>query len=187
MIALCIIAAIIILIALLRFGAAAVYNANGIIVTVKAGPFSFRAYPREKKPEDAEKKALKEKKAKKKPEEKKPGGLKTFRDMMPAIKKSLGRLKRRMLVKNLTIRYIAAGEDAAKTALSYGAANAVFSAVAALLDDNFRIKNRDFQAFADFQATEQRIYIEASLSLAVWEAVYITFAFVPVLLKRKKN
>jgi len=191
MIALCIIAAIIILIALLRFGAVAVYNADGIIVTVKAGPFSFRAYPSAEKPEDAEKKALKkarkEKKAKKKPDEKKPGGLKTFRDMMPAIKKSLGRLKRRLLVKKLTIYYVAAGEDAAMTALSYGAANAVFSAVAAMLEAHFRIKKRDFQAFADFQAKEQRIYVEASLSLAVWEAVYITFAFVPVLLKMKKN
>jgi len=191
MFALYIIIAILVLIALLRFGIIAEYSADGLVATAKAGPLSIRVYPSEEKPEKAEKKALKkarkEKKAKKKPVEKKPGGLKSFRDMLPSIKKALSRLKRRMLVKKLTIRYIAAGEDAAKTAMSYGAANAVFGLVTHVLENNFRIKRSDLQAFVDFQAEEQSIYVKVYVSLAVWEAVYVTVAMIPVLLRPKKT
>jgi len=188
MIVICIVIVILILISLIRFGVTAEYGADGLIVTAEAGPFSIRAFPREAKPEKADKKALrkarKEKKAKKKPVQKKPGKLRAFLDMIPALKKALSRLRRRLRVKKLTIYYVAAGDDAAVTALSFGAANAVLEMISPALEDRFRVKRRDFRTYADFQAAEQSIYIEASLSIAVWEAVYIALAMVPVLIKR---
>ena len=196
MIVLSIVIAVLILISLLRFGVKAEYSAEGLTVRVKAGPLSFNAYPSQETPEKAQKKALRkeqkkqkekkkaEKKAKKKPEEKKPGKVQTVLDMIPAVKKALSRLRRRLLIKKLTVYYVAAGEDAAKTALSFGAANAVIGVITPVLEDRFRIKRRDIRAFTDFQAVEQSIYIEASLSVAVWEAVYVLITFLPVLIKR---
>ena len=83
----------------------------------------------------------------------------------------------------MSIYYTVAGDDPSKTALTFGASNAVLSVVIPVLDDCFRIKRRDIQALFDFIDTQQKIYINAAISLAVWEAVYIVFAVIPALIK----
>jgi len=185
MITAAIIIAIFVLITLLRFGVNAEYSADGPVVTAKAGPFSIRLFPRKQKPEKAAKeerrkaKKKKKKKVKEKPNKKKPGGLQMLLDLLPAVKTAMRRIRRRLLINKLTIYYTAGGEDPAMTALTFGAANAVFSALAPVLENNFRIRRRDFRAVADFQSWEQAVYVNAAISLAVWEAVYIAFALLP--------
>ena len=194
MTALAIIIAILVLIALLRLGVSAEYGADGFAVSATAGPFSVPLFPRKEKPGKAGKKALKKAKAKKKkkkekPKKERPGGLDAFLAMVPPIKKALSRVKRRLLIKKLTIHYTAAGDDPAMAALYSGAANAAFGALAPILDNNLRIKSRDMRARADFISGEQAIYVNAAISMAVWEAVYIAFAMLPLLLgsARKKT
>jgi len=187
MIAAGIVIAIIILIALLRVGVCIEYSADGFEAAVRVGPISKHVFPVEEKPGDAEKKALKKArkkekvKKKKKPKKKMPGGIKPFLDMIPPVKNTLGRLRRRLLIKRLTIHYYPADDDPAKTAMLFGAANAVFGAITPMLDNTFRIKRRDLRAFPNFAAFEQTIYAKAIISLAVWEAVYIVFALLPIL------
>jgi len=178
MLALAIVFAVILILALLRFGASAEYSSDGFTVVAHVGPLSFRVLPGKEKPV---KKVKAKKEPKPKEKEKKPGSLKDFLNMLPAIKNTLSRLRRRLLIKRLTIHFTAAGEDAAATALSYGAANAVFGAITPILENNLRIRRRDFQAFADFQAVEQGIYVNAAISIAVWEVVYIALALLPIL------
>jgi len=194
MMALIIILAALIIIALLRFGVSAEYGADGVSVKAIAGPFLIKLYPREEKPDKALKKAIKkekkkakEKPAKEKPAREKPGGLEPLLAILRAVKTALGRVRRKLLIKTLTIRYVAAGDDAFKTALSFGAANAAFGAVLPLLENNFKIRRRDFTALADFISTEQSIYAKAALSLAVWEAVYIALAMLPLLIGGSKK
>ena len=191
MITAAIVIAILLILAFLRFGVAAEFSAEGLSVSAKAGPLSIRVLPPKEKSEKqmrkaelkAERKAQKKKKKKAKAV-KKPGGLKAFFEMLPAIKKTLGRLRRRLLIKKLTIHYVAAGEDPAKTALMFGAAWAVFGAITPVLENSFRIKRRDLSASADFVTGEQTIYVNAAVSLAVWEAVYIAIAILPVFMKK---
>jgi len=187
MIGLLISLAVIVLIAVLRFGVSAEYSADGLSVSAKVGLLSVKVYPVEVSRKKAEAKAARRKKkkeeAKAKPKEKKPGAVRAMFDMLPAVKTTLGRLRRRLLIKKLTIHFTAAGSDPSKVALSFGAANAAFSAVVPILDRSFRIKKRDFQTNADFDADKQTIYINAAISLAVWEAVYIVFAMMPVFYK----
>jgi len=200
MIALGIIIAVLVLIALLRFGVSVEYSSEGVIAFVHVGPFSIKAYPVEKDSDPdkeskkerkkAEKKAKKEKKTKEKekPPFKMPGGIRGFLDMIPPLISMLERIKRRLLIKNLTVHLTAAGEDASKTAMTYGGANAAFGILTPLLENNFRVKHCDFQVNFDFMETEQKIYVNAALSLAVWEAFYIVFALFPILkifLKRR--
>jgi len=189
----------ILIIALLRFGVAVEYSAEGTAVSILAGPFTIKVYPTKEKPGDAEKKAKKEakkkeqkkrkkEKAKDKPPIKMPGGLKSFLDMVPPLKNMLGRVKRRLLIKRLTVYLTVAGTDASQTAITYGAANAAFGLITPLLDNHFRVKKRDFRVNADFMESEQKIYVNAAISLAVWETFYIIFALLPVLkifLKRR--
>jgi len=176
MLAVSIVFAFLVFLALLRFGVIVKYDVDGLSVFARLGMLSFKILPQDKK-------TVKPVKPKKKPKkEKKPGGLKAFLDMLPGIKRALGRLKRRLLIKNLTIHFTAAGDDPAKTAMSFGAANAVFGAIVPILENSFRIKNRDFRAAADFDSTQPGIYVSAAVSLAVWEAVYIVFALLPALI-----
>jgi len=195
MIILVVILAVLALIALLRFGASVEYSASGVVVTILAGPLSLQVLPKTGKPisektkarqkakkeEKARKKA--EKKASKKPDEKKPGALDAALELLPAIKTMLGRLRRRLLIKKLIIYYTVANEDPYKTALTFGAANAVIGTIVPFLENHFRIKKRDFMALANFCDTQQSIYINAAVSLAIWEAVYMALALLPAGIK----
>ena len=191
MIALAVILAVIIVIALLRFGVYAEYSEDGIIVKARVGPVSALVFPQKAKRKKAEerKKAKKMKKSKKakESEDKAPGGLRGFLDFMPPVQNALGRVRRRLLIKNLTIRFVSANEDPAKAAMAFGMANAASGAVMPALEKVFRIKRRDLRFSADFEAVQPRIYIKAVISIALWEAVYIALALLPVLFKMAKK
>jgi len=214
MIALAVSLAILALIALLRFGVSVEYSANGLAVAAHAGPLSISILPQKKKALSAGKEArLKarkevqakkkaEKKAKKKAEkqaekqagektgEKKPGALKTVEELLPAIKTMLSRFRRRLLIKKLVIYYTAANDDPSKAAMAYGATNAAVGVLIPLLEKSFRIRRRDFRILADFSATQQSIYANAAISMAVWEAFYMIFAMLPTgirILRRRRR
>jgi len=183
------------LIALLRFGVNVEYSHESIRLKLLVGPFSINAYPVKEKPGDKEKKEKKKAKKKEKDEKEKPpfkmpGGLKGFLEMIAPVKNMLRRLKRRILVKKIIIHLTLAGTDASKTAMMYGGANVVFGLITPILENNFRVKKRDFTTNVDFLNTEQKIYLNMTISLAVWESMYIVFALFPILkilLKRQPD
>lgn len=188
-----IVVGIFILIALLRFGVAAEYSGDGVTVVARAGPVKIQVLPpKKKKPKKVKKD--KPKKVKKPVEEvpeevKRPGKLKDFLKLLPAVKTALGRLRRRMLIKRLTIHYTSAGDDPSNTAMVYGAANAAFSVVVPMLEKAFRIRRRDVRAFVDFTVEEPFIYLKIDISIAVWELIYISWAIIkgiaPIIKRRK--
>ena len=190
MIVLGIVLAVIILLALLRFGVSVEYGADGFFAWARVGLFSFRVYPQKVTPKKTEKKkAIKKEKKRKKKEKKavegKPGGYKQFTDMLQAAKGTLRRLRRRLLIKKLTIHFVSANEDPSKAAMMFGAANAAYGAVVPILESAFKIKRRDLRASVDFGTTKPKIYVRAIISLAVWEAIYIAFALLPMLSVKK--
>jgi len=199
MIAAAIVVAVLILIALLRFGVSVEYGADGVVASAQAGPVRLRVFPREVSPEKEARRKLKaaakkEKAAAKKAarkaleeKEKKPGKVKMFLEMLPSIKTALGRLRRRLLIKRLTIHYTAGGDDPASAALTYGAANAAFNTIVPLLEKAFRIKRKDLRAEVDFDTSEPLIYVHIAISLAVWEAVYIALAFAKMATKTPRG
>ena len=181
MLALAIVIASLLLIALLRFGVIVEYSEVGLELWLKAGFIRYKISleKSEKKPKKKRKK--KKKKEKEKTGTLKPGSLSDFLGILKALKKAMKRLKRRLLLKQLTLYYVSAGENPATTAIVYGAANAVFGTIAVLLERNFRIKRRDFRAAADFNTNEQKIYAKIIISIAVWEVFYILFALLPII------
>jgi len=189
---LAIILAALLLIALLRFGVSVEYSESGLNVTVQVGPLPLQILPGKEKPISAEKaaklKARKEekarkkaeekakKKAEKKTEEKKPGTLKTVLELLPAVKTVLGRLRHRLLIKKLVVYFTVSSEDPFSTAQTFGVTNAAIGAIIPVFENNFRIKQREFRTESDFISAQQSIYVNAAISLAVWEAVYIAMA-----------
>jgi len=176
MLALAITVSVLVLIALLRFGVIVEYSEAGFQIWASAVFLKFKLLDDHTK--------IKPKKLKK-PEKKhltmKPGSLSAFMDMLKASLNVLKRLKRRLLIKQLTLYYTAAGEDPAKTALQFGAANAVFAAILPGIKENFKVKRVDLRTWFDFIENKQGIYAKIAVSLAVWEAIYVISALFPVI------
>ena len=166
---------VLLVLALLRVGVILEYSEDGFNTWIKLGFLKLKL-----KKSDEKKKPKKKKKPKDKGSILKPGSLRDFMDMLKAIKVALGRLKRKLLIKNLTLHYTSASDDPAKTALRFGAANAVFGAIVPVLEKHFRIKKRDLRASADFNSQEQGIYVRLNISIAVWEIVYVLLALLPL-------
>jgi len=190
MLALGIILAVLLLIALLRFGIIVIYDDEGFRLWAKVGFVKISVLDDNKDKKPKKKKKKKEKEKKFNPKEMMPGGLSEFLDMLRAVKNALSRLKRRLLIKRLRLYYMSAGENPANTAIQYGAANAVFETIIPILENNFRIRKSDLRATVDFNSTKQKIYAEIAVSIAVWEVFYIVFALFPILtaaFKRKPD
>lgn len=166
-----VILSVLLLVALLRAGVIIEYNKDGLALWLKIAFVKIRLESEHEK---------KKKKPRRKLGDLSPGSLDEFVDTLKAVKKLLGRLRRRLLIKKLVLYYTSAGEDPSKVALQFGAANAVFGVVVPILDRHFRIKRRDLRAAADFNAKEPGIYALLSLSIAVWESFYVLFALMPV-------
>ena len=171
-----------VLLLFLRIGATVIYNDNGMSVFARAGPFAFKVYPskKEKKPKKKTKKpsdkASKFFKSLIMGEDEKPGKWKQFLEILSKVKNTLNRLRRKLLIKNLTLHYVSADKDPVKTALSFGQANAIYGIVRPILENNFKIKNIDFSASADFEADEPMIYAKATITIAIWEILYVASA-----------
>jgi len=179
MLALAITLSIIILLALLRFGIILEYSDEGFHYWGKVGFLKFRI--------DKDKSKKRKKKVKEKVKPKNinkqilPGSLSEFMDMLRAVKNLLDRLRRKLLIKKLTLHYVSAGEDPANIALQFGAAHAVFNTIIPLLEGYFRIRRKDLNASADFNAKEQSIYAKINISIALWELIYVISALFPVI------
>jgi hypothetical protein len=159
--------ALLLLVCLIRVRLIAVYDETGFNLSASVGPFKQRILPADKT------KRRKEKKEKVREGVVKAGRLESLRNQLPSFKQALSRLKRKLLIKELIIHYIAAGTDPAATALYFGAANAGYGMILPLLENNFNIRKRDLRTAVNFEAAEPYIYLKAVVSLAVWEAIYI--------------
>ena len=184
MLALAITISVIIIIALLRFGVVIEYGDAGFRLWAKAGFLKFELLSDGKKKKPKKKKPKKERNLK----EMMPGSLSEFTGMLKTVQNALGRLKRKLLIKQLTLYFTSAGEDPSTTALMYGAANAAVGAIVPMIRNNFRIRRLDLRTWFDFCSAEQKIYAKIIISIAVWEVFYILFALLPLvtsMFKRK--
>jgi len=167
--------------AFVRFGFIAEYGDNGFRSWYKIGFLKFRLSDAGKKKRPKRKRVKKSQKKKLdtgKLKEMVVGNKGAFFSSFRTVKKILGRLRRRLLIKELTVYCTFAGEDKSKIALLYGRANAGLGVIAPVLKRNFRVKKQDLRVFTDFESDKLSVYAKAHVSIAVWEVFYI---FAPVL------
>lgn len=207
-------AGIVLFFALLLAGRVSVffdYNVNGelavkikyLCFTVMKIPKKARKSPKkDKKPPKKSKKAQKEDEAQ---DKKKKGGLLknlTFDDILALLKqaltgigKPLRRLFKSIVISHLSIRITVGGDDAAKTAIKFGAMNIAVGNVLGLLDTFLTLKPLDdFNIGVDFQSEETLYdaYFEMRMSLFAAIVAVIRLARVALKLfgslkKRKKS
>ena len=164
-------AGIIVLLAILPLGVSAIYNEDGPLVRVIAGPVRVKLFPLKKKERKSPKTVKKVKskgspKPKKKKEPTKVGG--SILDFMPLLNVALdflNGLRKKLRVNLLEMKLILAGGDPCDLALNYGKAWAALGNMTPFLDRVFVIKKRDLNVECDF--TEEKTLIYARLDLTI--------------------
>lgn len=166
------------------------YDETGFTAWLRIGAVKKKILPAAPKKD----KAKKEKEKKKKPElaekHKKGGKLKNFKELLAIITDSLGKLKRGVKIRDLTLHFtFASPGDPAKAALSFGAASAGAGMIVPMLHSNFHIKNIDVQNSVDFTADEMSVYAHADvrITLAVFIAIAVKALFGYFKLTSKKQ
>lgn len=163
-----VLAALIALLALTRLRLTLEYGEAGGSLTVLLGALPVLRLPRlggakaAAKPKKKKKKNAEAEEAKK---EDRGGSEPGFRRELKIIGDLLGKLKRRLRIDELTLRYLSAGDDPAATALLYGAASAAAAALVRAVEGLFRVKEADVRVSVSF--TEPKPRVRARLKLSV--------------------
>ncbi|MDR2615778.1 MAG: hypothetical protein LBC28_04270 [Oscillospiraceae bacterium] len=98
----------------------------------------------------------------------------------------LGKLRRRVLVKRLYVRYVHSGlGDAYKAAMTFGGLSAALGLAAGTLESALRVRRYDMSEAVDFLAEKPVIYVDAAASLAVWEIIALATAAIALFLRSR--
>ncbi|MDR2420977.1 MAG: hypothetical protein LBD49_02595 [Oscillospiraceae bacterium] len=94
------------------------------------------------------------------------------REVLEAAARLLGKLRRRVLIKRLYVRYVHGGGGGAfSAAMAFGGISAALGLASGTLESAARVKRYDMSESVDFLVCEPEIYIDAAASLAVWEII----------------
>ena len=179
---------ILFLIAIIPVGVLFEYSEDGIMLALKAAFLKIKLFPKEEKPKKPKEEKPKDEKPKeeKPKEEKKPapkrGGLaELLEGVLPAVFDTLDRFRRKLTVNYLTIHYDSAAEDPYDAAMHFGNVSAALGAVLPALERKLRIKKRDIRTAVSFDGGGDRIYIDTSITIRIWEIIYVVCGLLPAL------
>lgn len=206
---------ILILLGILPLGVSVIYDEDGPLVRIIAGPLKIKVFPLPKKP----KKAEKEKKSKngqenapqeepkeeqkkaassgqtdKEAQKKKTGG--PITDFLPLVKvvlKFLDGFRRKLRVNVLELKLIMASGDPCDLAVNYGKAWAAVGNLLPQLERVFVIKKRNIEVECDFTADQTRVIARLDLTITLGRILGLVFALIgraiveliKILIKRK--
>jgi hypothetical protein len=72
----------------------------------------------------------------------------------------LGKLKGRLIIDKLTLRYLSAAQDPAMAALAFGSASAGAGILLPIIEQNFAVRNKDIQTNVSFtEKKKQPLFI----------------------------
>ena len=195
-----VILAVLVLIGCIPVGVDARDNADGVFLAAKLGPFRLQLLPQ--KPKKKPKKRKQQQKqpekapASSEPQEKKSnpllsGGVDGMLQLLDLAFDTLGDLRRKLRVNELTLHVLIGGaEDPAKAAMGYGRAWAAIGAITPSLERLFVIKKRDILPALDYTISNTQVdahlvtTITIGRSLAL--AVHAGIRFLKLLNERKK-
>ena len=200
---------ILFLLAILPLGASVIYDEDGVVVRVVAGPLKIKVFPLKKKPKKdktkKEKKPKKQKKAaeqsaestapaeqkKPAPKQKKGGSLLDFLPLVKIALELLNDFRRKLRVDHLKLHLTMAADDPCDLAINYGRMNASLAGLIAQLERVFVIKKRDVHIDCDFTASQNVIFARLDLTITLGRilciAVYHGVRALMTFLKIKKQ
>lgn len=156
------------------------YSGERLVLGIRVGFFNIRIFPKakkhsEQKPPRKNRKPKKEKD--KKPKFKLPTEKKKLIELIKIVLRTLGRFKRKLRIDYLRIRYTFASDDPFSTAMGFGYSSAALGAVIPLVDKAFSIGKRDIGASFDFLSDKPVFDCWLTMTIQIWEVLYIAIAF----------
>ena len=163
------------------------YDTNGTFAAVWIGPYKMQLMPKPKadkpkkeKPKKAKKERPKKDKKPKEPKEKQPGQGGSVLDFWPFVELAwsfLGHFRRKLLLKELTLQVAVAGDDAAKTAIHYGQAQAILNTVYPRFRQMFRIRKENVGIRCDFTQTQMTVTAALHIRLLVGDVLHLALVY----------
>ena len=192
--------AVLVLIGCIPVGVDARYSADGVFLTAKLGPFLLQLLPQKpkKKPKKRKPQQKQPKKtpAKAEPQEKKPnpllsGGVDGLMQLLDLAFDTLGDLRRKLRVNELTLYVLIGGaDDPAKAAMGYGRAWAAIGAITPSLERLFVIKKRDIRPALDYTISNTQIDAHLVTTITIGRSLALALRagirFLKILNKRQK-
>ena len=192
--------AVLVLIGCIPVGVDARYSADGVFLTAKLGPFRLQLLPQKpkKKPKKRKPQQKQPKKtpAKAEPQEKKPnpllsGGVDGLMQLLDLAFDTLGDLRRKLRVNELTLYVLIGGaDDPAKAAMGYGRAWAAIGAITPSLERLFVIKKRDIRPALDYTISNTQIDAHLVTTITIGRSLALALRagirFLKILNERKR-
>ena len=192
--------AVLVLVGCIPVGVDARYSADGVFLTAKLGPFLLQLLPQKpkKKPKKRKPQQKQPKKtpAKAEPQEKKPnpllsGGVDGLMQLLDLAFDTLGDLRRKLRVNELTLYVLIGGaDDPAKAAMGYGRAWAAIGAITPSLERLFVIKKRDIRPALDYTISNTQIDVHLVTTITIGRSLALALRagirFLKILNERKK-
>jgi hypothetical protein len=181
--------AVLFLIGCIPVGVDAAYRETGLAVDLKIGPVGLQLLPKKGK----KKKKKKEEKPKEKGKGKSAilsGGLEGLQALLELLVETLGDLRRKLVINELTMTVTLGGKDAAAAACGYGKAWAVIGGITPVLDNLFVVKKRDIHPVLDYNETsikfEARILLTITIGRALDLLLTAGLKFLKIMKENKK-
>jgi len=184
--------AVLLLLLYLPVGTEVFYDETGPRLKLLAGPVKILLYPRKKKKHPKKKKpeppSVKEEEPLK---EKTRFTLQDLSSFLHLLTELTRKLKKKLVIERLELHVAVGGKDAASAALGYGRAWAAIGAVTPVLENNFKIKKRDIQAFCNYTEEKTqfrllfrvRMRVGQMMALGIWAGV----GFLKIILEKKRR
>ena len=181
-----VILAVLVLIGCIPVGVDAAYGEGGVLLSAKIGFFRLQILPAKPQKPKKPKKPKQQKPAASsapsaapdapaEPAAKKklalPGGLNGILRLVNLALSTLGDLRRKLRVEELTLHVTFAGDDPADAALHYGQAWAAVGALTPALDRLFVIKKRDICPILDYNREQMSVDAHLILTLTIGRAL----------------
>ena len=181
-----VILAVLVLIGCIPVGVDAAYGEGGVLLSAKIGFFKLQILPAKPKKPEKPKKPKQQKPAASsapsaapdapaEPAAKKklalPGGLNGILRLVNLALSTLGDLRRKLRVEELTLHVTFAGDDPADAALHYGQAWAAVGALMPALDRLFVIKKRDICPILDYNREQMSVDAHLILTITIGRAL----------------
>jgi len=189
---------VLILLAIAPLGVSAVYDAQGLLLRVIAGPVRITLLPKkqkdskpkkEKKPKQSEKK--KQSKATKtqtaEPKKAKGGSLTDFLPLVQTALDMLVSFKNKLRVNRLEMKLIMAADDPCDLAVNYGRAWAALGNLMPQLERIFVIKKRDLEVECDFTSDKTLIIARLDLTITLGRLISLVVVYGIRLLRQYLN
>lgn len=176
-------AIILVLLAVLPIGVSAVYNTDGPVVRLIAGPVRVKVYPakpkeeKKQKPSKQKKAAAPQKKNNSQPEKKAGGDFRQFLPLVTTALEFLGKFRTKLRANRLELKLIMASDDPCDLAIHYGRAWAAVGNLMPQLERFLVIKKRNVEVECDFTSDKTVIYARLDLTITIGRLLSVSTVY----------